>query len=418
MTTRILLRAPKDPFESVSAERTYLANLIGNNSGNLVFLEAAHKLLGTRDATITPDRFAPHKLGADRINERFDVYVVALANAFRSRFEPALARMTRVIERLRIPVVVLGVGAQAPASHDTEHLERMRPAIEAFMRAVLDRSPSVGVRGEFTAEYLRGLGFRDVEVIGCPSMFFHGDRLTVERRVPTLTPASPLAINVSPYVSAMGPIVMRHVERYPDLRYIAQDLGTLDLLLHGDRRPTAVPPANPTSVTHPLFQQGKVRLYLDPWPWFAALREVDFSFGTRIHGNIAALVAGTPAVVLAHDSRTLELARYFEIPHRRMDEVGPEVDAATLYEEADFGPLLRGHADRFRVFTEYLARHRLHHVFEPGEDSTVFDRRMDATRFPPAVAYEGSGTGARLARARRRLVRRGWNLARRVARGA
>lgn len=51
MTTRILLRAPKDPFESVSAERTYLANLIGNNSGNLVFLEAAHKLLGTRDAT-------------------------------------------------------------------------------------------------------------------------------------------------------------------------------------------------------------------------------------------------------------------------------------------------------------------------------------------------------------------------------
>lgn len=131
MTTRILLRAPKDPFESVSAERTYLANLIGTNSGNLVFLEAAHKLLGTRDATITPDRFAPHKLGADRINERFDVYVVALANAFRSRFEPALARMTRVIERLRIPVVVLGVGAQAPASHDTEHLERMRPAIEA-----------------------------------------------------------------------------------------------------------------------------------------------------------------------------------------------------------------------------------------------------------------------------------------------
>jgi hypothetical protein len=139
-------------------------------------------------------------------------------------------------------------------------------------------------------------------------MFFHGDRLTVERRVPALTPASPLAINVSPYVTAMGPIVMRHVERYPNLRYIAQDLGTLDLLLHGDRRPTAVPPAVPTSVTHPLFQQGKVRLYLDPWPWFAALREVDFARDAdpRQH-RVWWLALGR-----ADDSRTLDLV--LEIP--------------------------------------------------------------------------------------------------------
>ena len=321
---RILLREPKDPFEVVSAERTLEANLIGDNSGNLLFLEAAHKILATSDATVTPDRFGAHRLGADRINERFDVYVVPLANAFRPSFEANLVALTRVIERLRIPVVVLGVGAQGTVGYDAARLAPIEASVRAFMTAVLDRSPSVGVRGEFTHDYLRGLGFRDVEVIGCPSMFVAGDRLAVERRVPALGPDSPIAMNVSPYVKAMAPIVASHLERYPDLRYIAQDLETLETLLWGGRDADGpVPPTMPVRTSHPLFQDRQVGLYVDPWPWIDALRTVDFSFGTRIHGNIAALLAGTPAVVLAHDSRTLELARYFEIPHRLIGDLPP-----------------------------------------------------------------------------------------------
>ena len=33
-----------------------------------------------------------------------------------------------------------------------------------FVAAVLDHSPSIGVRGEFTRDYLRGLGFGDEHV--------------------------------------------------------------------------------------------------------------------------------------------------------------------------------------------------------------------------------------------------------------
>ena len=233
---------------------------------------------------------------------------------------------------------MLGVGAQANAKYSPAKLRPIEASIRAFMSAVLDRSPSVGVRGEFTYDYLRSLGYRDVEVIGCPSMFLNGDRMRVEKRLPALGRDATVSMNVSPYVKAMGPIVMSHVERYRDLRYVAQDLDTLEMLLWGDR--AAAPPgslANPTHTTHPLFQQRKVRFYVDPWPWIDDLREADFSFGTRIHGNIAALLAGTPAYVFAHDSRTLELARYFEIPHRRMSEVPPDVDAADLYAEADYG---------------------------------------------------------------------------------
>ena len=69
----------------------------------------------------------------------------------------------------------------------------------------------------------------------------------------------------------------------------------------------------PITLDHPLIRSDRVRFFLDPKTWFDHLAQYDFSFGTRIHGNIAALLAGTPALLLAHDSRTLELAEYHEI---------------------------------------------------------------------------------------------------------
>lgn len=401
--TRILLRAPKGPFEVVPAEVTLADNLIGNNSGNLIFIESAHRLLATSGTTITPDRFDADRLGADRINERYDAYVIPLANAFRVSFRASLIRLTEVIERLRIPVVVLGVGAQANVRYQPGKLTAMDDVVRRFVRAVLERGPSIGVRGEYTASYLGGLGFRDVEVIGCPSMFLHGDRLPIRDRAPVLTTDARLAINVSPYVKAMGPIVTHHLARYPHLTYMAQDVDTLELLLWGEAAATAsIVRENPVHRSHPFFTERRTRLYADPWPWLHDLAGYDFSFGSRIHGNIAALLAGTPAYVLAHDSRTLELARYFEIPHTAMPDVPATVDAADLYAAADYGPLQRGHAGRFATIAAYLGRHGLHHVFEPGEDPDAFMHQVTSTAYPPAVEVTGDAV---VSASRRRFVR-------------
>jgi hypothetical protein len=275
---------------------------------------------------------------------------------------------------------------------------------------VLDRSPSIGVRGELTLDYLAGLGFREAEVIGCPSLFLHGDQLRIDKPTPTLAPDARVAINVSPYVTAMGPIVRHHVERYPGLTYIPQDIDTLELLLWGgvgEDVPASEP--RPIHPAHPLFQHDQARFFVDPWPWLAYLRAVDFSFGTRIHGNIAALMAGTPAVVLAHDSRTLELARYFDIPHRLIGEVPADVDAADLYAESDFTAFNAGHAARFATFTDFLSRHGLEHAFGSGEADPPFETRSAATAYPPAVTIADRrpprGLAGHARRARRRVRR-------------
>ena len=382
----LLLRARKDAFDVVSPEDSLVRNTIADNSGNLIFQFAAQRILTTATADVTADRFVIDPRAADRINERYDAYVIPLANAFRPSFEPVLHRLTALIRRLRIPVVILGVGAQMDVRHRSERLRPIEPAVRAFVGAVLDRSPSIGVRGELTHDYLAGLGFRDAEVIGCPSLFIQGEHLRVDKPGPTLARDARVAINASPYVTAMGPIIKRHAERYPRLTYIPQDIDTLELLLWGGVG-VGVDPADPRPVhaAHPLFREGKVRFFVDAWPWLAYLRDIDFAFGTRIHGNIAALMAGTPAVVLVHDSRTLELARHFAIPHRLIGEVSADTDAADMYAEADFTAFNAGHAARFATFTAFLARHGLQHAFEAGESDPSFEARLAATPYPPPV---------------------------------
>ena len=101
---------------------------------------------------------------AARVNEEFDAFVVPLANAFRADFKPHLDRLTALIERLRIPGVVVGVGAQL--SIDGGLTTGIEDSVEAFMRAVLERSASIGVRGDVTEKYLDHLGFEESGRIG------------------------------------------------------------------------------------------------------------------------------------------------------------------------------------------------------------------------------------------------------------
>ncbi len=391
--------------------------MIASNSGNLVFLHAAYKLLSTPGTEVVPDRLKVRAADADAINDQYGAYVIPLANAFRLSFEPILIKMTQLIERLRIPVIVLGVGAQSNLKYELDRLRPIERSVKAFVSAVLDRSGTIGVRGELTQTYLRSLGFRDVDVIGCPSMFLHGRHLHVDKRVERLETDSRISINVSPYVRSMGDIVVSHHARYPNLTYIAQDLATLELLLTGHPKATGQETNKlPVHGSHPLFQENKVRLYLDPWPWITDLKSYDFAFGTRIHGNIAAILAGTPAYVFAHDSRTLELARYFAIPHRLMPDVPAEVDAADLYAEADFTDLNSGHPARFATFASYLARHNLDHVFANGNDASDFDAQVEQVRFPPPVTVSAMVTDPRSLTSRvqsfryrlRRLARTKW----------
>ena len=143
----------------------------------------------------------------------------------------------------------------------------------------------------------------------------------------------------------------------------------------------------PIHINHPMFLENKVRYFVDPTTWIDFLKDYDFSFGTRIHGNITSLLAGTPAMVFAHDSRTLELARYFEIPHKLKNEIKSDVDAAELYEEADFTKFNNGHAKRFDDYISFLDKNGVDHIYKKPQKFD-FDKEISSISFPKAVEVE------------------------------
>ncbi len=390
---QILFRSLKSPLDPVTPEMVLQQRRWSANFGNFVFSDSAHKMLMTEGQHLSLisdgdlNREKPAELAA-RINDTYDAAVLPFANAMRVVYEPVLQKWTEVIRRLRIPVTILGIGAQSTMEYEVEPLRRIDDTVRAFVSAVLDRSPSIGVRGQFTYDYLHHLGFTDVEVIGCPSMFRYGDQLTVEPKTPVLGREARIATSYTETkVGDMEGIFRANYERYPNLHFIAQDLRELEIMYFGDTSEAAgLQTERPRYRSHRAFVEDRVRLFLDPITWINTLGEYDFSFGTRIHGNITSLLGGTPSVVLYHDSRTRELSEYFDIPHRRLTDLPSDMDAASLYEEADWSPLVNGHRGRFERMTGFVEQHGLDHVYtESGDNGAAFEKRMAELDFAPPV---------------------------------
>lgn len=408
--TDILLRASKEPWEFVSAEDVLKSNKIANNAGNLLFGQSVYRMLSAPGATITPDRYVSHRTQnpseyAAWIDDSFDHFVIPLANAFRPAFRPALRRLTRVIRRLKVPATVIGVGSQHKLDDGTSD-EGLSHDVQAFMAAVLNHSASVGVRGVRTAEFLKSLGFGDrhVDVIGCPSVFMNGRPRLVERTTSALTDHSRIAMTISPYVGKLNAIVASHTKRYQNLIYIPQNLKDLNMMVWGEDRSNPKNQWNPTHVNHPLYTEDRMRFPLDPRTWVDYLTDFDFVFGSRIHGSIAGILAGVPTMLLAHDSRTLELAEYHAIPHLKVTELSSKTDAKQLYEQTDYAEYNSRLPEIQRTLADFLERNELSHVLAEPEAPTEFDERLAAAELPDMVttlyATQREGKAAILDRVR------------------
>lgn len=152
---RVLLRSKKDPFHIVGPGAAIEQNIFGNNAGNLIFSQASHKTLQTSGTEVVANGFRADAADAERINEEYDAFVVPLANAFRESFTGHLNNLSSLIEKLTIPVVVLGVGAQSDLDYSLDRMAPLDAPVKRFVTAVLNRSASIGVRGEFTESYLK-----------------------------------------------------------------------------------------------------------------------------------------------------------------------------------------------------------------------------------------------------------------------
>jgi len=295
---------------------------LGENTGNMMFTEALLRVVGSR------------KLGSFSLNETelagCDVIVLAAANWINS-FED-FGWLAQRIEKTKLPVILIGVGAQASLDMEIPHL---KPGTLRLLELVKDRSVSIAARGAFTCEVLASYGIKSAVSTGCPSL------LMAKASGPVVANQEPLSSDLCSIHST------RHgfssTDAFHAYLYRQAFAQRMDIILQSEladmyvvlgRAEGEFDHGRAAAVLMSVYGTedfGSLRTYLaerahafthfDSWVNYMKTRQ--FCAGTRIHGTVASIIAGIPATLIVHDSRTLEMAQSMSIPHVLSSEIDP-----------------------------------------------------------------------------------------------
>lgn len=397
--TKILMRGNCSPLSNPTIADLIRDNTIGSNSGNMLFQASVVRALMKKNTDIDflntrNEGFRPQEL--EQLKGKYDYFVIPLANAFRKNFLAELTHLRIMVEALNIPCAVVGVGMQANLDGTFAANEEVDEEAKRFIGAVLNHSSTIGIRGECTAKYMRKLGFhegRHFEIIGCPAMFSLGDNLP-EPKETDLTPESRINFNRRLKLpSSTHHLIERLLEPFEDYWFVPQNYEDYQLLYVGKKDRRAVEGTDygtyPITQDAPIFKENRVRGFLNVPTWLDFMKKGDFTFGTRIHGNIISVLAGVPTYIFAPDMRVVELADYHDIPHCTIRDGENVKDLFQLYEATDFSKTKKGHHERFLHYVDFLNENGLPHIWDGTEKyflgKTPYDWKVFRTKFQPPV---------------------------------
>lgn len=298
---------------------------VGNNCGNLVFQYAVSNLINEPVRVVGRDT----PWNPEKIKDSCRVLVIPSANFLREGADFSV--FVDFLERTELPLVFIGLGAQAD-NYDKDKFD-FHPSVLRMIDLIRERSTMISVRGEFTARVLEKYGIDQIQITGCPSNFInpspkfadmisekldrpmhsfitHADepwpkhkiKSDVERRLVEWT-RNGRAMMVQQSVPEM-------------IKYLRQNnpfsVEEVSEKFEASLAKTLMPDSDIWAFRHFLF--SKMRTYYSVDQWLEDSSRFDFSIGLRLHGNMAAWQAGTPALWITHDSRTQELSETMGLP--------------------------------------------------------------------------------------------------------
>ena len=266
------------------------------NIGDGFILDSAAKLIGFKPAAIYSSRAELNEATLERINSSRCLIAIG-ANTLKDDFELAPELNLATLQRIRVPVILMGVGHYGVA----EFTRGLSNESQALFRAILERFPYISVRCDASLEYLtRALPDRAKQVLmtSCP-VSFPVDRLDggfarkqrYQQLVVTLTdrrnlPEQLPLLNIAPQL-------------FPAQRKI--------LALHQDYQHTAL--WNYASeLGYEVFRSPYYEDFL------ALYAETDVHFGNRLHAHLKCLANGVVSFLTPFDLRQQYFAESLDFP--------------------------------------------------------------------------------------------------------
>lgn len=323
------------------------------NFGNKVWLQAIMSEIYAPDNTY---EFGYDNLSADYINQNFDCVLCPLANCFHEGWIPYLKKRASHIKQLKIPVYVIACGVQAKSYDDLNNLvEATKEPATEFITSVYNTGGEFALRGYFTAEYFKKLGFNNAVVTGCPSAFQMGRELCITEK----------KVNKNEFVAAINgsfklPITDKDIKNSDficqdiygkflyDPEYFISNPFTLKRILKYVKR-------GDYNFVRALAN-NKIKLFADTPQWMSyyVSNNISFSFGTRIHGTIMPILSGVPSMCVSRDAKTREMVEFFDIPHILDNNDTQKKSLYEWYCETDYNKFNQNFAKRYDDFEAFL----------------------------------------------------------------
>ncbi len=292
-----------------------------------------------------------------------------------------------VLARLRIPVIAFGIGAQAPSKGPLT----LSPAAKRVLALIAERSVSLGVRGNYTADVLWSLGIRNARIVGCPTVFRNNDpALRID--LPPIDAVRDVAYTLRREVDLT---YAKDVHRYLGLqRDTILDLArrfSLDVLAQGEVEEKNILWGNADQrgrAVAKLRAEGWLRGEDDPLErlyatnLFYADSVAEFErkvgrkhlvLGYRLHGNLLALANRVPSVYFTYDSRTAEFAETLQIPSFDVFS-GRRFELEDFWDQSLFERFNRAYYQRYREMRLFLDENGIDHKMR---DETAATRAVE-----------------------------------------
>lgn len=295
------------------------------------------------DGTYVDDLSNPAEL-----SKNFDRCIIAFATHVTANRDVSL--YADFIEKLTIPVYAFSLGIQDYAT-DLDEVSKIHPSMKKLLKVVNERSLYIGVRGPYTASILHREGFKNVLPVGCPTVYYN---MTPDIAIRKNDSFDKIAVV---YHRTMCQELWHLMEGH---KLVGQDfLDEVvftdrlkdDLLLRNNELPRYQSLKNYEAVMKGIKEHGVFPERFDEW--FGLIKEQDFVFGARLHGCIAALIQGVPAVMIARDIRVQEIAEFYGIPFFTYEEAS-KVGKEELMRKANFHIFEETYKKRYQNYLSFL----------------------------------------------------------------
>ncbi|MEL6957341.1 MAG: polysaccharide pyruvyl transferase family protein [Pseudomonadota bacterium] len=286
------------------------------------------------------------------VQQSHDVALVRGSTYLNHRFD--FVKATATVESIDSPLAIIGLGAQSP-TQDVTFLDDNQDA-KRFIEVLAEKSVSISVRGDFTAQVVERLGGKNIRVTGCPSLFY-------SRRIPKVRRPMMLAshlrrIGVSlhtglrqsmycsdpenaraKHVMAMSYTIRNSAKPSFFEQGVKLEFDLADQRLRKEDRRAAADSVLERLGGYGHLSEDELIAYMVSVrsidEWLSKARDLDAMIGFRFHGNMVALLQSIPCFYWVYDSRLREFCDLYKLPYQAVSDPWQDPVEAMLNHDWD-----------------------------------------------------------------------------------